>query len=78
MGAVLARHDGDLRGQPQEPMNLAELVALLDTAVEGNGRSRDDAIACFLSGSEGWREAVKRLGGTFAEGGAGLKNDKAD
>lgn len=28
---------------------------------------RRQAIACFLSGSEGWQEALNQLGGTFAE-----------
>jgi hypothetical protein len=74
----LARHDGDLRGQPQDRLSLAELIALLGPAAEGEARLRDEAIACFLSGSEGWSEAVKRLGGTFAEGAAGLRDRKTD
>jgi hypothetical protein len=74
----LARHEGDFRAEAEEPLSLNELLALLDSAAEGDGRSREDAIACYLSGSDGWREAVKRLGGTFAGGAAGLKERKAD
>jgi hypothetical protein len=74
----LARHEGDLRGQPQESLSLADLLSLLGGSAEAGGRSREDAIACYLSASEGWPEAVKRLGGTFAEEAAGLRDRKAD
>jgi len=39
---------------------------------------RDDAIACYLSGAEGWDEAVKRLGGAFAPGAGRLTDAKGD
>jgi hypothetical protein len=55
---------------------LNELIALLGD--KGDARSREDAIACYLSGSEGWREAVKQLGGAFAEEARELKTRKAD
>jgi hypothetical protein len=74
----LARHDGDFRTKAQEPISLSELLALLGNGADADSRSRDDAIACYLSGAEGWREAVKLLGGAFAEGEAGLKERKAD
>ena len=72
----MARHDGDVRTKAQEPVSLSGLLALLGDAAERNGRSREDAIACYLSGADGWREAVKLLGGTFAEGEAGLRERK--
>jgi hypothetical protein len=74
----VARHESDFRASAQEPLSLNELLAKLGDAAESEGRSREDAIACYLSASEGWREAVKRLGGTFAEGTTGLKERKAD
>jgi hypothetical protein len=74
----LARHEGDFRAEAQEPLSLNELLALLGDAAEREGRSREDAIACYLSGDEGWREAVKLLGGTFAEGKAGLRERQSD
>ena len=74
----MARHEGDVRMKAQEPVSLSELLALLGDAAERNGRSRDDAIACYLSGADGWREAVKLLGGTFAEGEARLRERKPD
>jgi hypothetical protein len=74
----LARHEGDFGDGSKEPLSLNELLALLGNATEGGERSREDAIACYLSGSEGWREAVKLLGGTFAERAGELRERKAD
>jgi hypothetical protein len=74
----LARHEGDFHAQAHEPLSLNELLALLGDVAEDEGRSREEAIACFLSGGDGWREAVKVLGGTFAEGAAELRERKAD
>jgi hypothetical protein len=59
-------------------LSLDELLALLGNAAESQGRSREDAIACYLSGGDGWRDALKLLGGTFAEEVEGLKDRKAD
>ena len=72
----MARHDGDFRTGAEEPLSLDELLSLLGNNAAGEERSREDAIACYLSASEGWREAVKLLGGAFAEGAAGLKERK--
>ncbi|MFL6726382.1 MAG: hypothetical protein ACJ8FS_07705 [Sphingomicrobium sp.] len=74
----MARHDGEFRAEAPEPLSLDELLALFGTEVERNGQSREDAIACYLSGGDGWREAVKLLGGTFAEEAARLRERKAD
>jgi hypothetical protein len=74
----LARHEGDLRPREDGPLSLNELLALLGTGAEGDERSREDAIACYLSSGDGWREAVKLLGGTFAEGSPELKEHKDD
>ena len=77
-GQFLARHDGEIRPGAQEPLTASELLAILDDSAEEAGRSREDAIACYLSGGEGWRDAVKLLGGTFAEGATGLRRRKSD
>ena len=74
----MARHEGDFRATAQEPLSLDELLALLGDAAEREGRSREDAIACYLSGGDGWREAVKLLGGTFAQEEGRLRERKAD
>jgi hypothetical protein len=73
----LARHERDFRTDAEAPLSLNELLALLESGAELEGRTREDAIACYLSASEGWRDAVKRLGGAFA-GSTGLKERKED
>jgi len=73
----LARHERDFRTGAEAPLSLDDLLALLESSAEAEGFSREDAIACYLSAGEGWREAMKRLSGAFAEG-AGLKERKAD
>ena len=78
MGAVLARHEGNFRADAEEPLSLNELLALLGESGAGGAGSREDAIACYLSAGEGWREAMKQLGGAFAEGASGLKERKAE
>jgi hypothetical protein len=72
----LARHEGNFRGTAEEPLSLNELLALLGNAGDGEPRSREDMIARALSAEEGWQEAVKRLGGAFAEEEAKLRECK--
>ena len=72
----MARYEGNFRGHAKEPLSLDELLSLLGNVVEERGDSRDDAIACALSASEGWQEAVKRLRGAFAEDAAELRGRK--
>ena len=73
----MARHERDFPAAGEAPLSLTELLALLGQAADADDRSRQDAIACYLSGSEGWRDALKMLGGTFAEEEAGLRERKA-
>ena len=73
----MARYEGDFRVGAEATLSLDELLDLLAMAGEGE-RTREDAIACYLSGSDGWREAVKFLGGAFAEEATGLRESKAD
>ena len=63
----MARHEGNFRLDAGAPLSLDELLALLGADGNGEARTRDDMIACALSASEGWQEAVKQLGGAFAE-----------
>ena len=74
---ALARHEGSFRANVDEPLSLNDLAALLGAA-DKDALSREAAIACALSASEGWEEAVKRLGGAFAEDAAGLKERKGE
>lgn len=77
-GTGLARHERDFRADSEAPLSLDDLLSLLGSGADVDERSRQDAIACYLSGSEGWRDALKMLGGTFAEEAAGLKERKVD
>ena len=72
----MARHERNFRETAEEPLNLNELLALLGNAGNGELGSREDMIARALSAEEGWQEAVKRLGGAFAEEEPGLRDRK--
>jgi len=74
----LARFERDFRDAAEAPLTLNELLELLGESGDADERTRHDAIACYLSGSEGWREAVQRLGGAFADERAGLRERKTD
>jgi hypothetical protein len=73
----LARHERDFQSRTEEPLSLNELLELLnESGLEE--RDRENAIACYLSAGEGWREAMRKIGGAFAEGETGLKERKSD
>jgi hypothetical protein len=74
----LARHEGNFRTDAEAPLSLDELFALLGADGKGEALTREDMIACALSASEGWQDAVKKLGGAFAEEGSGLKERKGE
>ena len=73
----MARHDGDFHADGHEPLSLPELLRLFGDSAEGAARSRE-AIACYLAGGDGWREAAKLLDGAFAEYGTGLRSPQQD
>jgi hypothetical protein len=62
----MSRYDGRFDAAADAPIDAAELVAEITARTEARNRERQDAIACFLSGSEGWRQALDLLGGAFA------------
>lgn len=72
----MARFEKHFSVNADAPLSLNELLTMLGEGADG--RSREDAIACYLSGSEGWREAVKQLGGAFAEEAQRLRERKSD
>jgi len=71
----LARHEKDFRPSAEGPLGPDDLRALLDGGMQGLTRS--NAMACYLSASDGWMLAGGLLGGAFAEG-TRLKERKAD
>ena len=62
----MARFDGKLEAAGEAKLDIDELFAAIPGAGEAVARGRQDAIACFLSASEGWEEAREMLKGTFA------------
>ena len=74
----MARHERDFRSDAEAPLSLDELFALLGADGKGEALTREDMIACALSASEGWQEAVRKLGGAFAEERARLKERKGE
>ena len=72
----MARHESDFHADGQEPLPLEELVRLLGQPGEAQTQSREGAIATYLSSGESADEAVKKLGGAFAEGAVALTERK--
>ena len=62
----MSRFEGDFSAAGDAPLSTNELLTLLGTNTALSGRERHEAIACFLSASEGWGEAMKALRGTFS------------
>ena len=62
----MARFDGNLEAAGEARLDIDELLSALSHSSHLGREERQDAIACFLSASEGWRDAKSRLKGTFA------------
>ena len=59
----MARYDGELKAAQE--VGLSEAFPNRAAALSSD-RLRQEAIACYLSAGEGWREALKLLDGAFA------------
>ena len=73
----MSRFDGELTAAGEAPLDMIELLVAL-SGRPGSEQERQSAIACFLSASEGWRDARRTLDGTFASlsGASWLTNGK--
>ncbi len=74
----MSKYDGDIRAAGEVSVELEELLATLG-GVPRLAPNRQDAMAQYLSGEEGWRDARKTLRGTFANAsrqGTGLTGDQ--
>ena len=73
----MSRYEGKLTGKDAASLDVSVLLAEL-AGQKGrlSTRDRQAAIACYLSASEGWRNASHSLGGAFA-GEALAKPDQA-
>jgi hypothetical protein len=78
----LSRLDRKFTAADEAPLDAAEILAALEAQAADSTRDRHDAIACYLSGEDGWRDASAVLGGTFAEpqreGGGGAGKERED
>ena len=62
----MARFDGNLKAAGEARLDIDELLSAFPKAGESAAKGRQDAIACFLSASEGWEQAKGALKGAFA------------
>ena len=65
----MSRFEGKFTAAGDAQLSMAELLGLAEEQGSAS-RKRQEAIACCLSGGEGWREAIQALGGSFAGGAA--------
>ena len=65
-GRVLSKYDGEIRAVAEVSGDLEDLLEALGRPARV-GSDRHDAMAHYLSGAEGWRDARKKLRGTFAK-----------
>ncbi len=64
----MARFDGNFKAAGEAKLDVDELLVALSASANLGREERQDAIACFLSVSEGWKDAKDALKGTFASG----------
>ena len=62
----MARFDGNLKAAGEAKLDVDELLSALSATSDREQKDRQEAIACFLSVSEGWRDAREALKGAFA------------
>ena len=79
-GTGLSRHESKFTAASEAPLDMAELLAAMGAQAMVTARDRQSAIACYLSGAEGWRDALDLLGGAFAPDGpkSGLRSDQGE
>ena len=62
----MAKYDGEIRAVAEVSAEFEDLIGGFGQAPQ-TSPARQDAMAHFLSGEEGWRDARKALRGTFAK-----------
>ena len=61
----LSRFEGEIHAADGASIDEVELLKALATGSPSD-EGRRQAIACFLSGGQGWKDAAAHLGGAFA------------
>jgi hypothetical protein len=72
----VSRNEGKIGNDGNAPVDATEILAALAGEGTVSGKSRQNAVSCYLSASEGWREASTVLGGAFAADDQVLKAGK--
>jgi hypothetical protein len=72
----VSRIEGKIEGSGDEPIEVADILAALARETRASPKRRQDAVSCYLSASEGWREASELLGGAFAPDETRFKSGK--
>jgi len=62
----LERIEGKFQAAGEAKLDIDELFSAFPGAADAVAKGRQDAIACFLSASEGWEDAREALKGKFA------------
>ena len=62
----MARFEGKFKAAAETKLEIDELLSVLSSSAHLGREERQDAIACFLSVSEGWKDAKGTLKGAFA------------
>jgi hypothetical protein len=62
----VSKYDGEIRAVAEVSGQLEELLGVLRQSPR-IGPEQQDAMAHYLSGEEGWRDARKQLRGAFAK-----------
>ena len=74
----MSRIEGKIGDEDGQPVDAAEILAALARDKRSDGRRRKGAVSCYLSASEGWRQAAALLGGAFAPRESWLRSDKEE
>ena len=72
----MSRNEGKIGREGGLPVDAADVLAALAREARPGGKRRQDAVRCYLSASDGWREASAALGGAFAAEGERLRATK--
>ena len=74
----MARNEGKIVGEGIEPVDSAEILSALVESGESDADLRKGAVSCYLSASEGWKQAKNVLGGAFAAPALWLRTAKEE
>jgi hypothetical protein len=78
IGGAVSRNEGKIVGDGIEPVESADILSALAEMSESDADLRKGAVSCYLSASEGWKQARNVLGGAFAAPALWLRSAKEE